>query len=76
MIKLFINPNTVAFTGKSSDYITKDAVERANMRLMGVEGAYKVVVEDVYAKHHLPRPTHEQIVEAAANAMRQLAVAK
>lgn len=75
-MKKFLNLNHVAFSGTSRDYITREAVVRANDRMMGGKTVYKVALEDIYEKHELARPTREQIESAAVTAMRQLAVAR
>lgn len=62
------------FTGKSTDYVTKEAVERANARLMGQGGVAVVAGEDVYARHQLQRPSREDIAKAAAKAMQQVVI--
>ncbi len=66
-----------SFTKTASDYITRDAVERANELLMGRHGKYpKEVIVDIYARHNIQRPTIEQISEAGTVAMRNARLEK
>lgn len=70
----FNNKNTVArFTGTSRDYITREAVVRANERLMHSNDAHKAGLKSIYDELQIARPTREKIATAASNAMRQLA---
>lgn len=70
-MKILNRSSNLTFTGTSKDYITKDAVKRANTRLMeNVNSA--VSIQSIYDKHNISRPTREQIASAGANAIRKL----
>lgn len=72
--KLIKSHNTLAFTGTSKDFITKDAVKRANTRLINSMGVHAVNMENSFDKYNVSRPTREQLTEAAQNAMRKVVV--
>lgn len=74
MMKLIKSHNTLAFTGTSKDYITKDAVKRANTRLINSMATRSMNIESSFDKHNISRPTREQLTEAAQNAMRKIAL--
>lgn len=63
---------TPSFTKTASDYITKDAVKRANKRLISASTKDATGLVSIYDKHNISRPTSKQIASAASNAMRKL----
>lgn len=69
--KLIKSHNTLAFTGTSKDYITKDAVKRANDRLINSIPGRALHIESSFDKYNVTRPTREQLAEAAKKAMRK-----
>lgn len=74
---LFKKKPAAFFTKTSSDYITAEAVSRANDHLMGkCSCARDADHVDVYERYGLTRPTREQFAEAGAKAMRELRLAQ
>jgi hypothetical protein len=72
--KLIKSHNTLAFTGTSKDYITKDAVKRANTRLINSMAGHAINIESSFDKYNVTRPTRKQLVEASQKAMRKVVV--
>jgi|GEM_PF-5518191 len=72
--KLIKSHNTLAFNGTSKDYITKDAVKRANNRLIKSMAGDALHIESSFDKYNVTRPTREQLVEAGQKAMRKFVV--
>lgn len=72
-MKILNRSSNLTFTGTSKDYITKEAVKRANSRLIQSMAGHSIGIESIYEKHNISRPTREQITSAASNAMRKLA---
>ena len=72
-MKLLNRSLSLAFTGTSRDYITKDSVKRANARLTNNVFEDSVGLESIYEKHSISRPTREQIASAGAKALRKFA---
>lgn len=64
--------HTTASMASSRDYITREAVQRANEHLMGrVVYSNKEAPEDVFTRYNIERPTSQQITAAATAAMRK-----
>jgi hypothetical protein len=57
------------FTGTSTDYVTKEAVERANARLIARSASTEMLVGEVYARYQVTRPSQEEIAKAGAKAL-------
>lgn len=67
-MKIF-NVELKPFTGTSTDYVTREAVERANARLMARSTSTGVFVGEVYARYQVARPSREEIAKAGAKAL-------
>lgn len=72
-MKLFHLSLASAFKSTSSDYITKEAVQRANAKLIGdIDALRQLSLEDVYTRYDVTPPTREQFMKVGKVVMDEL----